>query len=70
MGVPEIKRETNVCAVKEWGVNEETITSKPGYEEASTVKHPLKNGIEQPGIKQPFESDGPNMSMHVGGKVR
>lgn len=42
MGVPEIKRETNVCAVKEWGVNEETITSKPGYEEASTVKHPLK----------------------------
>lgn len=23
MGVPEIKRETNVCAVKEWGVNEE-----------------------------------------------
>jgi len=39
MGVPEIKRYTNVCGVRERGVNEETITSKPGYEEASTVKH-------------------------------
>jgi len=42
MGVPEIKRYTNVCGVRERGVNEETITSKPGYEEASTVKHLLK----------------------------